>query len=244
MSSADTKPLSTFLERLNASLKVAGTEAELQAQARKEHEQVQMALLRTRLADWGVGLKERLAVLDRKNLVRTKAIGYVVDALKKRLSPVVLWGGTGAGKSVAAACWLSQTARLPVTTAELGTSWQWDSRTKFATVFDLQRRARSFDPKDRAWMDDVLHCRALVLDDLGQEAGDLRAQVSEVIFERHRQGRLTCITTNLSPEAFASRYDDRNVSRILEAGAFLDCGSTDLRAPSPASPVALVGGAR
>lgn len=240
MSSADPKPLSTFLERLTSTLKPVGTEAELQQRAREEHEQVQMELLRTRLADWGVGLKERQAVLDRKALTKTRAMASVMAAIDKRLSPLVLWGGTGAGKSVAAAYWLTRCARVQIHTAELGSSWQWDGRTKFATVFDLQRKARSFDPKDKAWMDDVLHCRALVLDDLGQEAGDLRAQVSEVIFERHRQGRLTCITTNLAPDAFGARYDDRNVSRILQGGAFLDCGSSDLRTAA----LALVGGAR
>lgn len=241
MSNADPKTVSTFLERLMTTLKPVGTEAELQLRAREDHEQLQMELLRSRLGDWGVGLKERRAVLDRAALTKTRAMASVMAAIEKKLSPVVLWGGTGAGKSVAAAYWLTRCARVQIHTADLGTSWQWDSRTKFATVFDLQRRARSFDTKDKQWMDDVLHCQALVLDDLGQEAGDLRAQVSEVIFERHRQGRRTCITTNLGPEAFGSRYDDRNVSRILEAGAFLDCGSADLRI---AAPVALVGGVR
>jgi len=228
---ATATPVATLLERLNRSLKVIGTEEELQAQGRARHEKLQMDLLETRLGDWGVGKLERQVVLGRAGkLTMTPAM----EAARRMLDDparltLVLSGPAGDGKTVAAVRWLTRAARRPILTSETGQSWEWDPRTRFAPVFDLERKARSWDPQDKGWMDDLRTCRALVIDDLGAETGDIRGTLTALVYERCRQQLRTVITTNLDPKAFSAKYEDRNVDRLLQAGAIVECGQHNLR---------------
>lgn len=135
----------------------------------------------------------------------TRAIFRDVDIL-------VLAGGPGRGKSVAACAWLC-----------LGQSIRW------VTAGSLSRGI--------AYDEDAFNALAragrLVIDDLGTEYQDQKdrylATLSELLDARYGNQRPTCLTTNLGPDEFKARYGERLASRINEDGAFIVCGGEDLR---------------
>ena len=124
----------------------------------------------------------------------------------------VLSGGVGAGKSVAAARWLSA-----------GDQIVW------VGAAELARWPRY----DRDSMDMLLGADRLVVDDLGTEfldaSGNFRAVLDEVVCRRVDDGRKTVITTNLSVDDFVRRYDERIADRINGSGAFHGVGDVSLR---------------
>jgi DNA replication protein DnaC len=81
----------------------------------------------------------------------------------------------------------------------------------------------------------LLRCSFLVLDDFGKEvAGDddeTRAQGwrREVAFRlingRYERNLQTVITTELTPQAMASRFDQSITSRLVEHGVWIDLSS-------------------
>lgn len=127
---------------------------------------------------------------------------------------LVLMGGTGVGKSVAAAVAL-------VDASKARQSCLWVPAVELAT------RAGGFDGVAFG-----LRCKGadvLVLDDVGMEHGNdfARSVLSEVLQHRHENEARTVITTNLSGADFARRLDARLVDRIRSA-----CVSKALVGPS------------
>lgn len=129
---------------------------------------------------------------------------------------LVLSGGPGTGKTLAACEWLR-----PKTSIGHG-GW-------FVTAALLARYPR-YDAKA---MHDLLTCRALVVDDLGCEymddKGNFMAVLDEVINARYGERLPTLITTNLNADAFKERYGSRIADRIREDGRFVALGDVSFR---------------
>ena len=71
--------------------------------------------------------------------------------------------------------------------------------------------------------DGAIAARALVVDDLGREVGNVTAGLSKILYERNANERKTVITANLDPRApeFAARYGDANLRRMLQDGVIV-----------------------
>lgn len=137
---------------------------------------------------------------------------------------VVLSGGAGSGKTVAAAWWILVSLRDPA---------RWDQRDydeheirrrgplpEFITAAHLARWERYSD----AEMNRLLYAPELVIDDLGVEfadkSGSFLATLDEVVNCRYGNELPTLITTNLDAAAFKSRYGERIADRIRQSGRF------------------------
>jgi hypothetical protein len=148
-------------------------------------------------------------------LLATPALEHARAFLAQRERPVlVLLGGTGTGKTTAAA-WVAREAggarpgMLPATT--------------------MERRGR-YDGDYSAWVDD----RTMVaLDDLGVEPidgkGYFAALVDELVDAAYRNRRRLVITTNIDTATMRDRLGDRAASRMVEVAMLAQCGAVDLR---------------
>lgn len=163
----------------------------------------------------------------------TIAMTHAREYLRGRKTVLVLAGGTGAGKTSAAA-WIA---------LEAG-----GSTPAFVRATELEARGR-YDKALRTW----LRGRSmLVIDDLGVEVlddrGVFRSLLDEVIDTYYGNRRRVVITTNLRAKRerpdgelqFVERYGERVVSRLRECGRWADCGATDLRREVGLLPVGAV----
>lgn len=136
---------------------------------------------------------------------------------------VVLSGGAGSGKTVAAAWWVVSFLRNPDRWRqgldEHEVKWR-GMLPEFVTAAHLARWERYSD----AEMNRLLHSPALVIDDLGVEfsdrGGSFQATLDEVINARYGAELPTVITTNLDGAAFKARYGERIADRIRQTGKF------------------------
>lgn len=131
---------------------------------------------------------------------------------------LVLAGGVGTGKTVAALWGLRQLAY------RLG-------RPVYLRAADLPRFGAFGDSASR--FDDVRKAGALVVDDLGTEAlGDWgSANMTELVDHRYSALRArTIITTNLGPTELVARYGERVADRLREGAIVAGTGSGSKRA--------------
>lgn len=137
-----------------------------------------------------------------------------------RVSPVgdqhilVLLGGTGTGKTTAAA-WLA---------SEVG-----GSRPGLVRSSALERAGR-YDHELAEW---VSSRTLLVVDDLGVEyqdsKGAFRSVLDELIDVAYGARRRLVVTSNLDAAGVADRVGDRIWSRLCAAAKLANCGVRDLR---------------
>jgi DNA replication protein DnaC len=161
---------------------------------------------------------------------------------KEAREMLVLLGGCGCGKTVAAASWLhkyvSNSAHwqpirpflvrgngnddLPVPTW-CGSSLIWTTSAQLARMDHFDQKA----------VDRVAKAHRLVIDDLGAEYQDAKgffgSLLDEIIDARYTHKLPTVITSNLDAASFKARYGVRIVDRIREAGRFVGCGDKSLR---------------
>ncbi len=129
-------------------------------------------------------------------------------ANKKRC--LVIGGTTGTGKTYLAGCAAQKILERGMSVTAL---------TAFAANRCFLKYHTTFDEKKTSYLDPLLDCSLLVIDDLGTES--LLKNVSieylyQVINERNTTGKLTLITTNLTPDKLLSRYGERIYSRIFD----------------------------
>ncbi len=125
---------------------------------------------------------------------------------------LVLSGGIGCGKTVAACSWLLK--RAP-------------------GLFLSSARLARWPRYEDAQMRRLLSASRLVIDDLGaeymDEKGNFAAVLDEVIVDRHANMKPTVITTNLDATAFKNRYGQRIADRVRECGRFLSLADVSKR---------------
>ena len=229
----DPKPIAQVALRL-ASLQNPDyrgkTDEEVQKIARDAHEDLERARLAQVMRGWGLSRLEAETALrfDRSTTAAQRVEQFIRMAQSLIL---VLNGGVGAGKSCAAAWWLTQVAKDHLESNYLGKSWRWCPRARFVKASWLGRWASSFDRGDRREVEAVSEAPWLVLDDLGieLESASQRQAIEVLIDERNSAMLKTVITTNLSPEAMLARYGARVDSRLRQFGGYAGCGDVDLR---------------
>ncbi len=127
---------------------------------------------------------------------------------KKRC--LVLGGGTGNGKTYLAGCAAKRLLERGLSVMALTAFAANDRFLKYHTCFD-GGKAEALEP--------LLDCSALIIDDLGTESilkNVTLEYLYQVINERNTSGKLTLITTNLTPERLLSRYGERIYSRLFD----------------------------
>lgn len=142
---------------------------------------------------------------------------------------LLLLGGVGSGKTTAAAWVLLRQLEREVG-VQRPSGGQPVDVAMFATAAEFNGLS-DYHPESRAWLERLCHCQLLVLDNLGAERmgdGELSC-VQRVIGERHATGRRTVLTSDMSGDAFRSRYGERVVDRIREAGMVKASGQASLR---------------
>ena len=142
--------------------------------------------------------------------LETPALAAVRRFMAGDKSELLLFGGTGAGKTVAS---IEALATAP-------------ERAVFVRAIDASRLG--FD-EDAIWR--LRQARVLVLDDLGTENlhDAWRPHFDGLLDYRHGESRKTVLTTNLDHRAFFERYGQRARSRFDESGEKFGCGDVDLR---------------
>lgn len=144
---------------------------------------------------------------------------------------LMLAGGVGSGKTLAAAWALSQNFEVlrpyRIAKGDLAPQIVWRSGY-FVTLEWLVDRSL-FQEDDRLARQRALETSLLVLDDVGTERGDGEAALRDLLSTRMAAGRRTILTTNLGRDAFEGRYRARLMSRIRGEGLVVGCGDVDLR---------------
>lgn len=122
---------------------------------------------------------------------------------------VVLTGPNGIGKTRLAACIINAVA-------------QRGHVVYFGNIVDIKNRVYDSFGDMASTVKRILECDLLVIDDLGQEYvkdpdedNYIRELVYQLVNKLDAENRGIVITTNLDPKAFAARYKQATLSRLM-----------------------------
>ncbi len=147
-------------------------------------------------------------VYNRMAATLTSAKKYVEDFPTAR-GNLLLLGNTGTGKTHIS----TSIAREIISR---GYSVLYDSAENILTDFEADKFKSGYGPYEPK-SDKYMECDLLIIDDLGTEFSSQFSTVAllNLINTRQNKGLATIISTNLSPEDLAARYDGRIYSRIV-----------------------------
>lgn len=206
-----------------------GSEAEWNRRLERKRKEAAAELRRCQRA----ALRALDLPLDALELVEG-GLGLMTTALEAVARPadvLVLSGGVGTGKTVAAVSWLHGWVTDHRNWQDSEAGPQLQGRALFFTAPALLRSPR-FDEK---WTAIVKRANRLVIDDLGSEydeKGSFAALVEEIVSDRYARRRPTLITTNCDADVFKRRYGARISDRIRERGRFQSVGNKSMRGKS------------
>lgn len=198
---------------------VEAAEQKKAAEARARHVRAECPKRLMRL-----GAPERAVEAWEAGLQETEALKYVNAFLEAGKTFLVLAGGAGCGKTVAAVHAMAK--RLLLDRRE-------DVPALFMRASECARLGLYSDDDKRTTYQ--MHgASLLVVDDLGAEfmaeGGVWRGLMDELIDVRYGDRLPTILTTNLSVDAFKERYGERVADRIRHAGVVRGCGNVSRRA--------------
>ena len=166
-----------------------------------------------------MGLPERLAGLLAGQLDESPAIVAVREWLDTRKTFLVLGGGVGVGKTVAASWGLVERGGLFRKASQITRMSQYDAE---------------------AW-ERLYSARLLVIDDLGTEPHDQggwgAAALLDLFDRRYDERARTILTVNVSVDTFRERYGKdggRFLDRLREAGEWFNIAGESRRKPEAA----------
>lgn len=137
---------------------------------------------------------------------------------------LLLLGGTGTGKTHIS----SAIARELI---HEGHEVIYDSTQNVISDFEAERFKSGYNSQEESKTDKYMTCRLLILDDLGTEFINqfTLSVMYNLLNTRQNRGLPTVISTNLSAEELARKYEDRIYSRIIGESTILYFGGKDLR---------------
>lgn len=157
------------------------------------------------------GIPARIVDMVCANSLRdNQATRELAKALKRPLPHgarsriVLLGGGIGTGKTVAAGWRLAETGY-----------GRFVKATYYAAI-DLSNDGQSK-------RDAIKATRFLVVDDLGQEPPQLGWRMADLLDTRYDGSGTTIITSNLSDDEIGKRYGAQLIERINERGGYVAC---------------------
>lgn len=138
-----------------------------------------------------------------------------IEMIRSGVRLVVLWGGTGTGKSCAAAAVLLEPCAVGPDGGHVFVGL-WISAADYC---DLYPRREETD-----LIRDAQAASYLVIDDLGEEAERDSHLIERLITARYDSAHMrTICTTNLDGRGVLSRYGRRVSSRLKEIGGSIRC---------------------
>jgi DNA replication protein DnaC len=152
------------------------------------------------------------------------AIATAREWVSGKKSMMLLYGGCGAGKTLAAAWTLLRSREVRGYTEH---EVALDARGgRFIRACELTRLGQF----DGDW-EHVLHVKWLVLDDFGTELNTpaFMARLNELIDHRYGNHLRTAITCNIRKDQLAAHLGPRIVSRMRDDGLVVGCGDDDMR---------------
>ena len=144
----------------------------------------------------------------KKIFSKIEEICSLYPANKKRC--IIIGGNTGNGKTYLAGCAAQKALERGLSVMAL---------TAFAANNRFLNYHTTFDENKSDWLDPMLDCALLIIDDLGTESILKNVTVEylyQIINERNASGKLTLITTNLYPDNINDRYGERIYSRLFD----------------------------
>lgn len=147
--------------------------------------------------------------------VRMYADGF--EHIAKDGGGLILYGATGSGKTWACECLMNDLI----------------SRGISVLMRNVPEMVQKADIEGR-WIDQVIACKLLILDDLGAERDTKYAQeiVYEAINSRYSRGKPTVVTTNMTYEQMLNCEDvtsQRIYGRLIERSTPVDFGNVNRR---------------
>lgn len=138
---------------------------------------------------------------------------------------IVLSGTTGNGKTYLSGCAAKKM---------LERGFSVIAETAFSVTHRCLKYHTSFDENRAEHLSPLLDCSFLVIDDLGTESilkNVTLEYLYQIINERTLGGKLTLITTNLTPDQILTRYGERIYSRLFDKSLsyFVYLKNKDLR---------------
>lgn len=170
-----------------------------------------------------MGAPSRCVEVWDAGVAATKATRAVERMREEGKTFLLLSGGTGAGKTVAAVS--AMAAHLMEDTRE-------DVPTIFVRASECARLGL-YDADDKRLTSQMHAAGLLVVDDLGaefmSEGSVWRTLLDELVDARYGERRATVLTTNLDAAGFKARYGERIADRIRHSGIIEACGDLSLR---------------
>ena len=168
---------------------------------------------------------------------QTAAVKAVLEAGDSEM--LILSGGVGCGKSVAAAKWIvdgimdEKRWKLSRGVDYYDNTIEYYFQNNDASVWVSATQLSRIDHYDGEGIAKFTKCSRLVIDDMAVEYMDAKgfylSLLDEILNDRYANKRATVMTTNFDAERFKERYGERIIDRIREAGRFYGCGSESLR---------------
>ena len=172
---------------------------------------------------------------DMARLRATPATKAVDDWWADDLPSLLLLGGVGTGKTVAACAALAKNWRTWSTfmlePGDMPPQYAWRSGV-FVDMADLAGRGL-FDSDGKLTLHRAREAALAILDDTGRERGDGAQALEDVFMARFAAGRKTIITANLSIENVKERLGARVIDRIQGNGRIVSTGAESLRGMGP-----------
>lgn len=155
-----------------------------------------------------------VSAIVRGELEQTPHLLATRDWLRGANTILILAGGVGVGKTVAASWALSEQGGKIIHASQLARYWQ------------------GFDREERAEWGRCADAHILVVDDVAEErdADKFAPALTELLSDRCRHHGRTIITSNLTAQMLQERYDDPKLwSRIRQSCSLASKDATDLR---------------
>ena len=151
-------------------------------------------------------------VYEKMRMILAMAKNYVKD-FKTSKGNLLLIGPTGTGKTHIS----TAIARELI---HQGYDVIYDSTQNIISDFESDRFKSGYS-KGESLSDKYLECTLLIIDDLGTEFSNqfTVATIYNLLNTRLNRGLATVISTNLSPDELARKYEDRVYSRIIGSGS-------------------------
>ena len=140
----------------------------------------------------------------------------------RRPANLLLFGAPGLGKT-------HLSAAIAREVSERGYSVVYDTAGHVFEQFENQKFTR--EDAAKSYVERVLHCDLLILDDLGSEmtTAFVQSALYQIVNTRLLERRSTIINTNLMPEQIAARYSQQIASRVEGEYQLLPFVGEDIR---------------
>lgn len=161
-------------------------------------------------------------VQEKMKMILAMAKNYVRDFADRR-DNLLLIGPTGTGKTHIS----TAIARELI---HKGYDVIYDSTQNIISDFEADRFKSGYGQEgDRG--EKYLECTLLIIDDLGTEFSNqfTLATIYNLLNTRQNKGLATIISTNLTPDELAKKYEDRIYSRIIGGAKVLPFEGKDIR---------------